>query len=621
MSGLALRRFTDALPWLRELPPAVEGSLAVLRMLPQVSILWTIVLTIGVFLKAFLPVAVTVLTGLLVGSIPAAVDGGLSSSAGRLTLTLLVAAGAGYVTERLLETIQQTLATVFGRAMDRHLQERVMWAVSHPHGIAHLEDPTIVDQIRAAQGVGAAGIQAGRALGALVILLPGWLAAIGSALILIPFHWGLSLTMLLVGAFIGYASQKEFVRTANVAEGQTADLRRAEYFRELALTADPAKEIRIWGLLDWLVARFDAEWLQAMTPTWQARRLGRPIVWIMTIVYAGVNLGALGVLAWAATQGNISLAALAVFAGAVLESVPFNIGSPSSTLAYAAASIPPVLALERRLRNQDATGTGTSPPANTPREGIRFSGVTFRYPGQEVDTIGNLDLFIPAGQSLAIVGANGAGKTTLVKLLCRFYEPASGRITVDGLDLSGLDAHGWQQRVAAIFQDFAQYHLPARDNIGLGAPALAGDTNRLEAASRKAGALELIESLSSGWDTVLSRQYTGGTDLSGGEWQRVALARALFAVEGGARLLILDEPTANLDVRAEAALYDRFLDITTGLTTIIISHRFSTVRRADRICVLADGRITEQGTHDELMALDGQYAHMYTLQASRFTDE
>jgi ABC-type multidrug transport system fused ATPase/permease subunit len=259
-----------------------------------------------------------------------------------------------------------------------------------------------------------------------------------------------------------------------------------------------------------------------------------------------------------------------------------------------------------------------------------------------------LDLVIPAGRSLAVVGLNGAGKTTLVKLLCRLHEPQRGRITVDGIDLRDLDARAWQRQIAAIFQDFVRYHLPLRDNIGFGAPEAAGDEARLAEAARGAGALDLVAALPHGWDTILSREFVGGSDLSGGQWQRVALARALFAagpagraaatpsappprpavadrsLEGpppGARVLVLDEPTAQLDVRAEADLYDRFLELTAGLTTILISHRFSTVRRADRICVLEHARLAEQGTHEQLMAARGSYASMFTLQAARFSDE
>jgi ATP-binding cassette subfamily B protein len=219
------------------------------------------------------------------------------------------------------------------------------------------------------------------------------------------------------------------------------------------------------------------------------------------------------------------------------------------------------------------------------------------------------------------VGENGAGKTTLVKLICRLYEPTGGRITVDGADLAELAPAEWHRRVAAIFQDFARYQLSARDNVSMGAPWLAGDMDKLRAAARRAGALDLIEALPRGWDTVLSRAYEGGVDLSGGQWQRIALARAMFAVEGGARVLILDEPTASLDVRAEAELYDRFLEITEGLTTVLISHRFSTVRRADRIVVLEGGRLVESGSHGELMEEGGRYAAMFRVQAERFVEE
>jgi ABC-type multidrug transport system fused ATPase/permease subunit len=449
--------------------------------------------------------------------------------------------------------------------------------------------------------------------------------------------------------------QREYVRVGQAGYGQAEAVRRSDYLRDLALTPPAAKELRVWGMVDWLLNRFDAAWLEAMAPVWRTRRPGRPVIWLTAGLVTAVNLAGFGLLAWAAIRGDIGLAALAVYSRAALEASAFRaFDDPNAHLAYAAVSVPALLDLERRLEDSTpvapseasgpsaASGAGAVAPLpgaghqggeiafppEAPREGIRFEGVTFRYPGQAADVLTELDLFVPAGRSLAIVGANGAGKTTLIKLLCRLYDPAGGRVAVDGIDLRDVDPRAWRRRVAAIFQDFVQYHLSARENVALGAPRLAADDVRLWAAADKAGALDLIESLPRGWDTVLSRQYTDGVDLSGGQWQRVALARALFAVEGGARVLILDEPTANLDVRAEAALYDRFLDITAGLTTILISHRFSTVRRADRIVVLetassaaGGGRIVEDGTHDELIALDGRYARMFRLQAARFADE
>ena len=243
-----------------------------------------------------------------------------------------------------------------------------------------------------------------------------------------------------------------------------------------------------------------------------------------------------------------------------------------------------------------------------PARDIRFRNLTFAYHGA-APVLDRFDLTIPAGSSLAIVGQNGAGKTTLAKLLCRLYDPQSGAIEIDGVDLRDLALESWRDRVTAVFQDFTRFELPLRDNV---APAGAPD-DVVRKALASAGADNLA-----GLDTVLARGYEGGTDLSGGQWQRVALARALCAVQLGAGLVLLDEPTAQLDVRGEAEIFDRILASTRHCTTILISHRFSTVRHADRICVLEKGRVVELGTHDELMAAGGRYRTMFDLQAQRF---
>ena len=293
-------------------------------------------------------------------------------------------------------------------------------------------------------------------------------------------------------------------------------------------------------------------------------------------------------------------------------------GGLSWALDGAAAPVAAVQRLGPAMSLRGALGgpvVKRSVPATMPVHEIRFRDLSFSYPGAPRPVLEGFDLAIPAGSSLAIVGQNGAGKTTLAKLLCRLYDPQRGAIEVDGVDLRELDLEAWRARLAAVFQDFIRFERPLRENV---APAGAPDEVVAEAL-REAGA-DRLASL----DTPLARGYEGGTELSGGQWQRVALARALCAVRLGAGLVLLDEPTAQLDVRGEAEIFDRILAATRGVTTVLISHRFSTVRHADRICVVEDGRVVELGSHDELVARGGRYRTMFELQARRFsadTDE
>jgi ATP-binding cassette, subfamily B, bacterial len=601
----------------------VVGILAVLRLLPQVGRRRAAGFAFGVVLASVLPVALAVVTGLLVGSVPAAVRSGLHSGPGSNTTGLLVALACLLVALRVVQPILGALTATLGRGLDRLLQEKVMVAVSRPEGIAHLEDPDVLADVRQVRGLGMDPTRPSLAIQALSWLLPSWLQALGSAAVLVFFHWWLGLVWLVAWPVVVYVMQREYIRVGEITYGQSKALRRAEYFRDLALRPDPAKEVRVWGMLGWLVDRFMSSWRTAIEPVWKERQPRPSTLLGSTGAVLVLNLASYGLLAWSAARGDIALGALAVYTQAlagVNAYAAFNDGN--AHLSFAAVTVPRLLALDARLQPAELSPVAVVVPdeGDFPARDIGFEAVTFSYPRTEHAALAELSLRLPAHHSLAIVGENGAGKTSLVKLLCGLYRPTAGSITVDGADLRDLDLDRWRRRVAVLFQDFARYHLPVRDNVGLGAPELAGDLDRLRSAADKAGMLSLIEELPHGWDTVLSREYTGGTDLSGGQWQRVALARAMFAVEAGARVLILDEPTAALDVRAEAELYDRFLELTEGLTTVLISHRFSTVRRADRIVVIAGGAVVEDGTHEELLDLNARYAHMFTLQAARFTD-
>ena len=295
-----------------------------------------------------------------------------------------------------------------------------------------------------------------------------------------------------------------------------------------------------------------------------------------------------------------------------------NVSMDDITLAWTLFGLPDADRLERTCGRRPSW-TDRSDPGDAPREAVRFECGQVPLPDRATaDVLAGVDLELRAGTSTALVGVNGAGKSTLVSLLARLRDPTGGRITVDGADVRTLDPGQWQRMIALMPQDPVRYPLSAYDNVAFGALEHADDREGVERAAKLSGFSSVVEELPHEWDTVLSRELPGGAELSGGQWQRLALARALFATFHGARVLVLDEPTAALDVRAEARFYERFHEITAGLTTLVISHRFATVRRAQRIYVLDGGVITEQGSHDDLVAAGGTYAEMYRLQAARF---
>src|SRR5581483_2267016 len=399
-------------------------------------------------------------------------------------------------------------------------------------------------------------------------------------------------------------------RDRNTEEVRSAQ-RDADYAYRLAVEPPASKELRLFGLAGWTIDRFIARRTRLHELQYAATRLReRPVISSVLLV-ASANVLVFWCLAGSAAEGRISLGEAVVYVQSAIGVSMIAFGGFSWALDGASAPVAAVLRLEAAMRPAGALASGNRRAAGHPAREIRLRDVTFAYAGGK-PVLDHFDLTIPAGTSLAIVGQNGAGKTTLAKLLCRLYDPQSGAIEVDGVDLREFDLASWRSRVTAVFQDFLRLELPLRDNV---APGGAPD-DVVRAALESAGAAQLA-----GLDTILAKGYEGGTDLSGGQWQRVALARALAAVRLGAGVVLLDEPTAQLDVRGEAEIFSRILAATRNVTTILISHRFSTVRHADRICVLEHGRVVELGAHEELIAAGGRYKTMFELQASRFEEE
>ncbi|MFC9431548.1 ABC transporter ATP-binding protein [Streptomyces sp. NPDC056987] len=526
----------------------------------------------------------------------------------------VIAAGIVFVTVQLLAPLHSQVGANLGERLSYWLHDRLLIATTGPTGLAHLESRRLTDRLTGARDfdLGIAGPPMHVSLGIIAGGLVEVVAGLGQTAVLAAYAWW---APLLVGG--AWGATHWLLRESSVwgdrDEGEVLDAqRRAEYAYRQAVGSPAAKELRLFGLSEWTVARFNVSRRRLVDLRWQATRLRRkPLHWTVVMLVT-----ANGVLLWSlasdAVSGAVGTGEVVLYAQAAVGASALAFGGLSWALPPAAHSVALVLALEAEMAEAGRLSSGERDADGLPGKTLRFRQVAFTYPGASRPVLEGLDLTIEAGTSLAVVGLNGAGKTTLAKLVCGLYEPMRGVVEADGVDLRDIDPKAWRRRVTAVFQDFVRYEMPLRDNV---APLEAPDETIL-AALADAGAAGVAE-----LDTVLARGYDGGTELSGGQWQRVAVARALCAVRQGAGVVVLDEPTAQLDVKGEREIFERILRATKGCTTLLISHRFSTVRHADRICVLESGRVTELGTHDELVALGGRYRRMFDLQASRFVSE
>jgi ABC-type multidrug transport system fused ATPase/permease subunit len=554
-------------------------------------------------LRGILPALFAIAMGALVAS----VQGG-DSLTGPLAFV-----GAVFVLLQVLTPIHTAVGLNLGDRTAAFLYDRLTEACVRPPGMGHLENPALTADLTAARDfdLGMTGPPLSYSMDFIAGGLVGMIGGLASALILFGYAWWAPI--LLAGAWLAthwLLRESAIWRDRYTDEVRSAQ-RDADYTYRLAVDPPASKELRLFGLVAWTIDRFVARRTRLHRLQYEATRLReRPLAWSLLIV-TGANVAVLWSLVSAAAAGSLGLGELVVYAQCAVGTSAIAFGGFNWALDGASAPVAAVGRLEPAMASAGRLASGARTAEGLPAREIRFRGVSFAYPGGAT-VLDGFDLSIPAGSSLAIVGQNGAGKTTLAKLLCRLYDPQQGAIEADGIDIRALDLASWRSRVAAVFQDFIRFELPLRDNV---APGGAPD-DAVRAALEAAGGAKLAA-----LDTILARGYEGGTELSGGQWQRVALARALCAVEMGAGLVLLDEPTAQLDVRGEAEIFERILAATRQSTTILISHRFSTVRHADRICVLEHGKVVELGTHDELMALRGRYRTMFDLQAQRFATE
>ncbi|MGI8887862.1 MAG: ATP-binding cassette domain-containing protein [Nocardioidaceae bacterium] len=540
----------------------------------------------------------------LIGPAQALILGWLVSAvlSGASLTVPLAAFVAFFCARQLIETLTESVSYVARRRVDgRQRHDLRLWLAQDPT-VASLESEGLQSDLRR---IGDVSI--GRAVFAQVAWLAAWTGVLASTLLVARVSVVAAGVVLVVSTVTLNRARRIAQDDYQLVLSTLDDRRRQEHVVDLARTA--AKELRVFGWADWLLERREAYWRGWFDPQCMMwKRLGRLTCWSF-----GIQLAVLiGLAAWAILQavpGSPERAGELVAFLLAMESLLFRRQPEVSVIAAR-----DILGVRRRLglARHRSPSNGTEYAQRRAAE-VQLVDVSFSYPGAERPVLEGIDLALAPGSATAVVGVNGAGKTTLVKLLCGLYRPTEGQVVADG---ALLDERGWGDRLAVVFQDFVKLPLPLRANIVLDHP---DREDVLQDVLASAHLDELVAKLPQGIDTLVSTQFKGGVDLSGGEWQRVALARALYAAAVHADLIVLDEPTANLDVRTELAVFETLLAGTRKQTTLLVSHRLSSVRRCDRIVVLHGGRLIEDGSHEELLMLDGHYASMFRAQAEGFT--
>lgn len=516
----------------------------------------------------------------------------------------------------LIGPISVTFKALVGDRTTGYISAQLIEVTSRWQGLARFEDPSLADDVRRARKEASTGgvdvvVYGGEAL-------VGVLTACGLAVVLAGLHPVVPVVMALASVPLMVRQWQFHNEVGSLVYILTPQSRQMEYAREVLTSAGTAKDVRVFGLGGFFQTRYDRFFRQALEGLTETRwRLTRKMV-TSGLLAASVSAAVLVYVVSRVASGHSSVGDLVLYAGSalLLQGSLFTIGSYVGRFGLIFGFLPSLF----RVLEASPDLPVARQPLGAPRpirRGIEFENVWFSYPGRPTPVLRGVSFSLSASDSVALVGDNGSGKTTLVKLVTRLYDPTAGRILLDGHDLRDYDLEDLRKEMGVIFQDFTQYEFTVAENIGLGQVKRMEDRCAVLSAAHRSGADEVISRLPEGVETRVGREF-GGRELSGGEWQKLALGRAFVR---DAQVLVLDEPTASLDPQTEYAIYGRFAELTRNRLTILVSHRFSTVRMADHIVLLDGGRVCEEGSHDELLAADGAYARRYRMQASRYLDD
>jgi ATP-binding cassette subfamily B protein len=561
-------------------------------------------------LRAALPVATLYISKLIIDAVVRSVRGGHIESARvwRLVAVELALAIASDLLGRAVALADSLLGDRFTNRVSVELMRHASIL-----DLAHFEEPEFYDKLERARRQTMGRMQLMTQVMALAQDLITLLTLTSALIVFSP----LLLLMLICAVLPAFLGETHFASLSySLLFRWTPQRRELDYLRWLGATQESAKEVKIFGLGGYLTERYRllANMFYEENRGLVIRRAGAGS--LLALVGTAGYYGAYVVILYRTLHGSLTVGDLTFLAGTFARSRSLIEGvlSSFSSISEEAMYLDDLFAffrMEPSIRSEP----GALPAPRPIQRGLEFRHVSFQYPDAERYALHDVSFTLHPGQRIALIGENGAGKTTITKLIARLYDPTEGQILLDGIDLREYDLDDWRREVGVIFQDYMRYHMLLWENIGVGRIELFDDRERIERAARLSLASDVAAGLEKGLDQMVGRRFKDGVDLSGGEWQKVALARAYMR---DAQLLILDEPTATLDARAEHRVFERFAELTRDKIAVLISHRFSTVRMADRILVLHDGEVLEQGTHEELLALRGQYAELFELQAAGY---